>query len=250
MEGGRFAALLSDASFEIVGMSTEKVSLDAELCSKHEIGMPTDKGSSDAELCSICEKLFYSKFELATHRVIDVITSARTGCKLCQVLWSSLHIDRHQGLLTAAKTTSTVEYEIRPLITFLGDRLLIEWVAADLPPDTEWLICGVLFVPTADIPRIEEFPLSSLDYGLEPKKLQLTNTSSQASMRLAQAWLQYCNVNHSLCRLTHTTTRRLPTRLLELDEISIKLRNGSELPAETLYLTLSHSKALPKLPSP
>lgn len=187
----RYGALLSDASFEIVGMST-------------------DRDSANVEFCSICEKLFFSNFNdrgTVTHRIVDVITSARIGCGFCKVLWSSLDVDHNRSFLAAAKTAGTFEHGLRSSITHLGDRLLVEWGDAGGPPRRyRDVISEILLVSTARIPELEHFSFNILVSELDAKKLQRTDTSSAASMRLAQAWLQYCDDRHSLCRLSHTST--------------------------------------------
>jgi hypothetical protein len=67
-----------------------------------------------------------------------------------------------------------------------------------------------------------------------------SNTSSDASFDIISAWLTKCTETHSSCCRTLASSRRLPTRLVEISENRLTLRNSRSLPLTTAYVTLSH----------
>ena len=86
-----------------------------------------------------------------------------------------------------------------------------------------------------------------------------TANNSPVSWVIAHTWLQNCMKRHERCNARGSKPRKLPTRLIGLrliplrgagggsvkDEpsaisIQLRLRQGSELPFDTQYLTLSH----------
>lgn len=218
--GGRFGVLLPYADLDDLA------------------GESTYDGLADVDLCSICQNLFHGAW--GSHRVVDVFRSVRKGCGFCKVLKSALEVDYNEDLLRAAQTTGTLEYEAQSVITNLGDRLLVTWeIHYPSPRRVKHLICEILMIPEAEIPKLPRLPLRNSVR--EPKSdKQRTATSSSKTLGLAKTWLKYCCAEHSLCRLLLTETRRLPTRLLEIQSGVIRLRNGKNLPVETPYLALSH----------
>jgi hypothetical protein len=80
---------------------------------------------------------------------------------------------------------------------------------------------------------------------IDPKVFrQNTNTGSKESLERAARWVTRCVETHPRCkRETVLTERRLPTRLVWVspsEDGPLQLRETSQLPPDTNYMTLSH----------
>ena len=70
-----------------------------------------------------------------------------------------------------------------------------------------------------------------------------SSSNSFASFTTASMWLHDCLTNHEICRRASSSSRVLPTRLVDVgpeESVQPRLCSSKDLPVQTPYLTLSH----------
>jgi hypothetical protein len=97
--------------------------------------------------------------------------------------------------------------------------------------------------------------ISTINSGLQPNTTQRSlerSTRSPQSLSQTRAWLRECSLKHPECQ-GWRMDNQLPTRLVHVQQDDSKLIahicNGSMLPSNSVYLSLSHCWGTVKFPT-
>ncbi|KAK0653113.1 heterokaryon incompatibility protein-domain-containing protein [Cercophora newfieldiana] len=169
-------------------------------------------------------------YHIRHHETLSAIKqSAEDGCSLCTHFVSSTPIK--WGSLPPEADGSPVWAKLEPLNNFETVNLRI------MGPDIDELIKDFIKLPVSRVAILHKAPSQAEDYDSPEGQ-----TSTKDALPLCRRWLQTCRLSHTVCNGDGEFGHYVPTRLIDLESPTPRIRLAAELVGndELEYATLSH----------